>query len=241
MSLINQAYCIDNPENYPNYSASCWGLTASDDPFGYSVHEPITSRDNGTITPSAALSSMPYTPEESLAALKYFYRDRGADLWGPFGFYDAFNVQQNWYADSYLAIDQGPIVCMIENYRSGLLWEKFMSNPEIGPALEAIGFVDDPFSVNEAANGSDLVSFFCFPNPADNTVTLNLEFKNKKQIDIDLFNLTGQRIKSPYFNLKCTEGINLLKIDTEGIPAGMYFIYISEDQYVTGILKFIKE
>ncbi|HRZ20727.1 MAG TPA: glucoamylase family protein, partial [Bacteroidales bacterium] len=190
MSLINQAYCIDNPENYPNYSASCWGLTASDDPSGYGVHEPITSRDNGTITPSAALSSMPYTPKESMDALKYFYRDRGADLWGPFGFYDAFNVQQNWYADSYLAFDQGPIICMIENHRSGLLWEKFMANPEIGPALTAIGFVDDPFAIDEQDFHTEIS---VHPNPFASFIHLESKTELKR---ISVHNSTGQVVLS---------------------------------------------
>ena len=240
MSLINRAYCIDNPENYPNYSASCWGLTASDDPFGYSVHEPITSRDNGTITPSAALSSMPYTPDESLAALKHFYRDRGADLWGPFGFYDAFNVKENWYADSYLAIDQGPIICMIENHRSGLLWNQFMANPEIGPALESIGFTDDPFAVNDPGYGSGMLSLSCSPNPASENTLLNLEFKKEKTVDIDVVSLTGQKIRSPYSGLCCGQGNNLIVIDLAGVPAGIYFIYILENDRNIGVTKLLK-
>ena len=143
-TLINRAYCIDNPEGHTGYSDVCWGLTASDDPLvGYLAHEATLARDNGTITPTAALSSMPYTPEESIAALKHFYREYGDRLWGPMGFYDAFNLDQNWFASSYIAIDQGPIICMIENYRTQLLWDNFMQNPEITDALDAIGFVPD--------------------------------------------------------------------------------------------------
>ncbi|TAE57547.1 MAG: hypothetical protein EAZ89_03845, partial [Bacteroidetes bacterium] len=125
-SLINQAYCIANPESHSGYSAQSWGLTASDDPLvGYLAHEPTAANDNGTLAPTAALSSMPYVQGESMAALRHFYRDRGARLWGPMGFYDAFNPGLDWYADSYLAIDQGPIICMIENARTGLLWDRF--------------------------------------------------------------------------------------------------------------------
>jgi len=136
-TLINRAYCIDNPRNFEGYSAESWGLTASDDPFGYLAHEPNSSRDNGTITSTAALSSIPYTPSESMDALKYFYRELGDRLWGPMGFYDAYNLEENWFADSYLAIDQGPIIGMIENHRTELLWDNFMQNPEIEPALDA--------------------------------------------------------------------------------------------------------
>ncbi len=148
-TLINRSWCIDNPFNYQGYSENCWGLTASDDPFGYLAHAPGPGTDNGTITPAAAIPSMPYTPQESIGALKHFYREYGEDLWSEYGFYDAFNLKQNWFADSYLAIDQGPIINMIENYRSGLLWSNFMANPEISPALTAAGFVEDPVSTKE--------------------------------------------------------------------------------------------
>jgi hypothetical protein len=141
ISLINRAYCIENPGNHKGYSELVWGLTASDTPGGYRAHEP--RRDNGTITPSAALSAMPYVPEESIATLKHFYYELGGKLWGEFGFRDAFNLDKNWFAESYLAIDQGPIVCMIENYRTGLCWKMFMSNPEIPLMLKKIGWKND--------------------------------------------------------------------------------------------------
>jgi len=137
-SLINWAYCEDNPKNYIGYSESCWGLTASDQPSGYGVHEP--TNDNGTITPSAAVSSLPYSPEQSMDAIRHFYYILGDRLWGPYGFYDAFNVKDNWWADSYIAIDQGPIICLIENQRSGLLWDLFMSSPEVQQGLTKLGF-----------------------------------------------------------------------------------------------------
>ncbi|MGB3802228.1 MAG: glucoamylase family protein [Lewinella sp.] len=143
-TLINYRHSLVNPYDREGYGPDTWGLTASDNPFGYRAHEPESAvTDNGTITPTAALSSMPYTPERSLVALKHFYRDLGEEMWGPYGFYDAFNPGENWFADSYLAIDQGPIIGMIENYRSGFLWETFMSSEEIGPALTRLGFEPD--------------------------------------------------------------------------------------------------
>jgi hypothetical protein len=137
-TLINRAYCIDNPKKFKGYGANCWGLTASDTYNGYDAHSP--TNDNGTITPTGALSAFPYTPEYSIQALKHFYNDLGDKIWGEYGFVDAFNETQNWYAHSYLAIDQGPIVVMIENYRSGLLWKLFMSCPEIKNGLKKLGF-----------------------------------------------------------------------------------------------------
>jgi len=135
---INQQYCIDNPKDFVGYGETCWGLTASDNQQGYSAHSP--TNDLGVITPTAALSSFPYTPEESMKALKFFYYTVGDRLWGEYGFYDAFNLTDGWIANSYLAIDQGPIVVMIENYRSALLWDLFMSAPEVQSAKSNLGF-----------------------------------------------------------------------------------------------------
>jgi hypothetical protein len=120
------------------YGSNCWGLTASDEPDGYGVHEP--TRDNGTISPTAALSSMPYTPEYSMEAMKHFYYILGDKSWGEYGFFDAFNPEEGWWSDAYLAIDQGPIIIMIENHRSGLIWDLFMSAPEIQTALNQLNF-----------------------------------------------------------------------------------------------------
>jgi len=137
-TLINRAYCLDNPKKYKGYGENAWGLTASDTYNGYAAHSP--SEDNGTITPTAALSAFPYTPEYSMQALKHFYYNVGDKIWSEYGFTDAYNETQNWYAKSHLAIDQGPIVVMIENYRSGLFWKLFMQIPEIQKGLKRLGF-----------------------------------------------------------------------------------------------------
>jgi hypothetical protein len=137
-TLINRAYCIDNPKKFKGYSAKCWGLTASDNHQGYGAHSP--TEDLGVITPTAALSAFPYTPEYSMEALRYFYKELGGKIWSEYGFTDAFNETENWYAKSHLAIDQGPIIVMIENYRTGLLWKLFMSSPDIKRGLNKLGF-----------------------------------------------------------------------------------------------------
>ena len=137
-TLINYEHCVRNPNHFKGYSDSCWGLTASDTYNGYSAHSP--DNDNGTISPTAALSAFPYTPDKSMKALRHFYYDLGDKIWSEYGFVDAFNESQNWYANSHLAIDQGPIIVMIENYRTGLLWKLFMSCPEIKNGLNKLGF-----------------------------------------------------------------------------------------------------
>lgn len=134
---INYLYCANSKKGW-GYSSECWGLTASDIPNGYSASSP--TNDTGTIAPTAALSSFPYTPEESMAAMKYFYYTLGDRLWGDYGLHDAFSLKDKWFADSYLAIDQGPIVVMMENYRTGLLWDCFMSDIDVQRGLTKLGF-----------------------------------------------------------------------------------------------------
>ncbi len=139
-TLINRQWCIENPNGYEGYGEGAWGLTASYSPNGYAGHKPGKDSDLGVITPTAALSSFPYTPEESMEALKHFYFDLGDKIWGKYGFYDAFSIDDEWYPERYLAIDQGPIVVMIENHRSGLLWDLFMQNEDVQKGLEKLDF-----------------------------------------------------------------------------------------------------
>lgn len=139
-ALIHYQWCVDNPKQYKGYGADSWGLTSSYSIKGYAGHTTSDKRDIGVISPTAALSSFPYTPKESMAAMKNWYLNKKDKLWGPFGFYDAFSESENWYIPRYLAIDQGPIVVMMENHRSGLLWKLFMSCPEIQTGLKKLGF-----------------------------------------------------------------------------------------------------
>jgi hypothetical protein len=145
---INRAHCIANPRKFAGYGETCWGLTASDDPWGYSAHAP--DNDNGTISPTAALASLPYAPAAVMALLRHFLQRHGKRVWRDLGFVDAFCEGQKWYADTFLAIDQGPIIVMIENHRTGLLWDLFMAIPEVRAGLTRLGFS----SPHLAANGS---------------------------------------------------------------------------------------
>ncbi len=151
IALINLAYCEANPGHFQGYGSNNWGLTASDDQLGYLAHAPDSANDDGTITPTGALSSFPYTPKASMAALKFFYRDLGDRLWGVYGPRDAFNLSRNWFSPIYMGLDQAPIVVMVENYRTGLVWKMFMSNPEIQPMLDKIGFQPDKATSTTAA------------------------------------------------------------------------------------------
>ncbi|OBX26902.1 glucoamylase family protein [Gelidibacter algens] len=134
---IHHAYAVDNPKNFKGYGDSLWGMTSSYSMKGYDSHRP--GNDLGVISPTAALASFPYTPEESMKMLHYLYTKQDT-LIGKYGPYDAFSLDKNWSVPRYLAIDQGPIPVMIENYRSGMLWDLFMNNDDVQHGLDKLGF-----------------------------------------------------------------------------------------------------
>ena len=139
-TIINYDWCVDNPKHFAGYGPDNWGLTASYSVVGYAAHAPDRKNDLGVISPTAAISAIPYTPEQSMAAIRHWYETMRGKVWGKYGFYDAFSEKAAWYPPRYLAIDQGPEVAMIENYRSGLLWRLFMSCPEVAVGLKKLGF-----------------------------------------------------------------------------------------------------
>lgn len=137
-AMINYLYCVSNPRHFNGYGDSCWGLTASDIQSGYTASSP--TNDVGVIAPTAAISSLPYTPTQSMNAIRFFYYKLGDKIWGQYGFVDAFDLTDIWFDNDYLAIDQGPEIVMIENYRTGLLWNLFMSCPEVQTGMQNLGF-----------------------------------------------------------------------------------------------------
>ena len=135
IALINYRYCLENPKNFEGYGEGMWGLTASDGPYRYSADEPVLHQDKGKIAPTGAIASMPYLPDESIEALKTYYRKYGHFLWGEYGFKDAFSLEDNWCSEIYMGLNQAPMVVMIENYRTGFIWRTFMKSPEIRKVL----------------------------------------------------------------------------------------------------------
>ena len=231
-AMIHHAHAIANPENHAGYSAECWGLTASDDPWGYSAHDPYPTNDNGTVTPTAAVASMPYTPQESLDALRHFYRAHGQRLWGVYGFYDAFNLDQNWFAPSYLAIDQGPIVAMIENYRTGLLWDNFMQNSEIQPALDAIGFQEDLTGTEEQALEKYGFDAIVFPNPAParSEMYVELSVLHPQRLTAQLSDGQGRVVAQVSRDREWLPGIFRPSFPMKQLPPGAYFLEITNEK-----------
>ncbi len=217
---IHYKYAINNPLGHTNYGEKCWGLTASDDPYGYTAHRPMDN-DNGTISPTAALASMPYTPEESMKALKYFYRERGADIFGKYGPYDAFNDDVNWVEKAYLGIDQGPIIDMIENYRTGLLWKNVMNDSDVQAGLQKLGFDYTTAVMPELKTES----FKVYPNPAKNKVFVHLpENKTSRKYYVKLYSSEGNLVKETIL----TGGTTDSEINISNLKNGMYLVQLTD-------------
>lgn len=233
-TMINRTWCVNNPLHYEGYGPDSWGLTASDDPWGYLAHAPGAGTDNGTITPAAAIPSMPYTPVESMSALKNFYRTYGQDLWGEYGFYDAFNLKQNWFASSYLAIDQGPIIDMIENFRSGLLWDRFMRNPEIAPALDAIGFVADPVSTHQPPS---FLPVEVYPTLTDGEFFVRTsDIVTPDHYQIIITDVTGKVVR--YKREEDSGQVIHIVLQNDNHPLGCYWLSLYKEDYLIGSALF---
>jgi hypothetical protein len=237
-TLIQRAYAIQNPKNFRGYGENCWGFTASDDPLvGYLAHEPTPERDNGTIAPTAALGSIVYTPKESIAVLRHIYHQYGKKLFGPMGFYDAFNVERNWFADTYLAIDQGPILVMIENYRSGSIWNAFMRNPEITGALEKIGFVNMVSHVKPSL--ANQIRMSVFPNPvAEGRIRVSAHSTHMDEWNFSLSNVQGQIIQQ-WGKHRVFNGENEWLLPIAFREKGTYLLWVRSKQEVASLPVFI--
>lgn len=221
---IHYEYAKDNPLSYKNYSEKCWGLTASDDPDGYTAHKPMDN-DNGTISPTAALASMPYTPAESMKALKYFYRERGSELFGKYGPYDAFNDSRSWVKNAYLGIDQGPIVVMIENFRTGLLWKNVMVDADVQAGLNKLGFqyeVDVASAAKEIEKNNWLL---VYPNPAKDQINVSLN-GIQYPAHITVFGIDGKKYLNRIFQQESTG----LTLNCATLKSGMYILQVADTE-----------
>ncbi|MBK8946903.1 MAG: T9SS type A sorting domain-containing protein [Ignavibacteriae bacterium] len=253
-TMLNLNYCIDNPKNHTGYSEECWGLTASYSipGIGYTAHEP--NNDNGTIAPTAALSSMPYTPYASTQAMKYFYRNLKNKLWGKYGFKDAFNltyssngVKGEWFSDGYLAIDQGPIICMIENYRSQLLWNLFMNDPDIKRLFKSYPPFFDSETPTDIEEQNEIPNKFSleqnYPNPFNPTTTIKYNIpsnvKNKtlptgrqeSNVKIYLYDILGKEIAT-LVNENQNPGNYKIEFRAENLSSGIYYYTLITGNFI---------
>ena len=223
-TLASQAYAVANPGRFPNYSADEWGLTASDDPFGYRAHgAPPAQQDNGTITPTAAGGSIAFTPDISREALRTFYARYRPRLWGPYGLRDAYNVKEGWTATDYLGIDQGPIVLMIENERTGAVWERFMTHPDVLVGLARAGFLPTVVAAEPGTEPAVLSLEAPYPNPARGRVALTYTLPTAGSARLDVFDALGRRVA----RLEAGEqsaGTHTLAWDARGVAPGVYVV-----------------
>lgn len=214
-TLINYEHCVKEGKKEFDYSPENWGLTASDDYNFYDAHSP--TNDNGTISPTAALSSFPYTPYAAYQAMRYFYLKKGNQLFDKYGFYDAYNNQKNWYSNQYLAIDQGPIVVMMENYRSGLIWKVGMSIAEFQKGLLLMGIKKPEYPTGfymylpkQQHDGVELMV-----HPDQLTYFLDFAVKGTEPVEISLVNEKNEKtIILPSQTLK--EGIHQVGFKIQG-------------------------
>ena len=222
-TLAARAYAVDNPRGYPNYSAEEWGLTASDDPFGYRAHgAPPAQSDNGTITPTAAGGSYAFTPDLSREALRTFYARYAAGLWGDYGLKDAYNVEEGWFATDYLGIDQGPILLMIENDRTGAIWDSFMTHPDVRAGLERAGFDVPPVDA-EAAPAAPVTLAAPAPNPSRGAVRLAVSLGEAGPARLTVHDALGRRVAVVH-DAALAAGAHTLAWDAAAVAAGVYVV-----------------
>ncbi len=227
-TLAQQAYHLANPNRYPNYGADEWGLTASDVPGGYLARgAPPPQNDEGTLAPTAPAGSIVFTPEASLWALRTMYRRYRNRLWGPYGFRDAYNVQQNWFATDYLGIDQGPIVLMIENLRTGAIWRRMMTHEAIVQGLARAGF--RPVSTSAAPLGTyDPQSLRCFPNPFTRRLEVQYVLEGVARVGVTVYDVLG-RVVAVYAPHWQPSGLQHMVLEATSWPAGPLLLELRGD------------
>ena len=190
-TLAQRNYCIANPGHFLAYSDSIWGITASDDPNGYSARgAPPNQGDNGTLVPTACISSMPFTPYESIQAAMTLWNTFHDELWGPYGFRDAYNYGQGWWDTATLGIDQGPIVLMIENYRNQAIWNRFMQNPDVQQGMSLAGFA--PFAGASAPGPAVDLALWSEPSPARGAARFHVRVPSAGRVRLMLYDLGGR-------------------------------------------------
>ena len=219
-TLAAREYCIDNPLGHVGYDDLEWGLTASDDPWGYLAHgAPPGQNDNGTITPTAAAASIAFAPEIVIPTLHHFYDSYPGQLWGAYGFKDAFNLGQNWWASDYLGIDQGPIIIMIENYLNESVWSRFMQNPYIQTGLTAANF--SPITA-VAPSQLSLTLSQNSPNPFRGDSRIGFSLKRAGHVSLQIYDISGRRAAT-LVDGYLPAGSHQVALTGEEMQSGVYF------------------
>ena len=222
-TLAQRAYCAANPGGWTGYSDSLWGITASDSPTGYSARgAPPAQNDDGTLVPTAPISSLPFAPEVVIPAIHALWNNYRPQLWTQYGFRDAFNLNVNWWGPDVIGIDQGPIIIMIENYRTGKVWQTFMKNPYIQNALMKIGFA----AVVSVEEKRPLPLSFSlkqnFPNPFNPTTTIQFSLPHQSHVKLEILDLLGRHVATLVHGIK-EAGFHTVQWTAGTFPSGVYF------------------
>ena len=220
-SLAQHAYCVANPLGWVGYADSLWGITASDDPSGYLAHgAPPAESENGTIAPTAALSSIVFTPEYSIPFAHKMWNTYRTQGWGPYGFTDAFNLTQDWWGSAVLGIDQGPILLMIENHRTGAVWNRFMQNADIQRGLTLAGFTPVTTGVGGEVS-RDLRLALVSPNPGRGAAQLRYRLGSPGRLRLEVFDVAG-RLVEVLAEGDHAAGEHSATFRGDGLPGGLY-------------------
>jgi hypothetical protein len=242
-TLAQQAYCIANPKGWKGYGEKVWGITPSDGPNGYAARgAPPAENDDGTIAPTAVAGSLPFAPEICLPTLHNFYDSYRNQLWGAYGFRDAFNLQKNWWATDVIGIDQGPIALMIENYRSGKVWKTFMKNANVRRGLERAGFkpVETRIEGKPDALPESLLLRQNYPNPFNNATLLEYELPKPGRVSIILYDLAGRAVRTLFSGAQ-SAGLHRFSMAADELASGLYFCrLVFEGQTLTRKLQVLK-
>jgi hypothetical protein len=221
-TLAAREYCIANPGGFVGYGQDLWGLTASDGPFGYIAHgAPPPLNDDGTITPTAATSSIAFVPEVAIPAIRNMYESY-PQLWGPYGFRDAFNLTLNWWDTDYIGIDQGPIIIMIENFRNQSVWKRFMRNADVQRGLERAGFTIATNAGPGSRTGpNDFVLSQNVPNPARGWTHIPFRLSAPGHVSLAVFDVSGRRVRR-VLDGTWSAGPHEVLFDAQALASGVY-------------------
>ncbi|MBN1826012.1 MAG: T9SS type A sorting domain-containing protein [Candidatus Eisenbacteria bacterium] len=224
-TLAQRAYCIDNPGNHIGYSDSLWGITAGDGPFGYTARgAPPGQNDDGTITPSATVSSLPFAPEVVMAATRNMYNAYGSQLWMEYGFRDGFNLNYAWWGPDVIGISEGPILLMIENYLNGSVWSRFTQNDDIRAGLEAAGFTGCFVAVDGPAEEESPTALLAGnrPNPFRGETTIWFRMPERGSARLTVYNVAGREV-ARLFDGERSAGFHQIEWNGAGLPSGVYY------------------
>ncbi len=224
-TLAQIAYCVDNPLSAIGYSDSLWGLTAGDGPFGYEARgAPPAQNDDGTITPTAAISSIVFTPDESIGFIRYMWDHFRPTVWGPYGWKDGFNLSiGSWVATDVIGIDQGPILMMIENHLNGRPWQRFMSHPAIQLGLQRADFQPYVLGVTPRPAPTTVELGRVSPDPLTSQSRVAFRLAREGEVSIDLLDLQGRQLRRLASGERAA-GEHSLSVGRDGLPAGIYWL-----------------